>query len=124
MRHLNVDHRGSNKTEYKTYCKDCQTTIESIPMELHREIEAAKQAIYQANLTDTEQMLRAVDTSQISREDMIVAGQIFLRDAQNAEPGSYASKDVIASLSTRCHVRLVRQAVQEEVVVLRILRLS
>ena len=109
--HQNVDHRGSNKLEYKTFCKDCQTTIDSIPMDLHRETEAAKKTLLEANIADTEMILRAMDSSQVSREQMIIAGQIFVRDAQLAEPGQYASKDVIASfivrvpggsLSTRC----------------------
>ena len=64
-------------------------------MDLHREIEAARSVLMEANLADTEMLVRAMDTSQISRQEMIMAGQIFLRDAQNAEQGNYAAATVL-----------------------------
>ena len=37
--HLNTEHRGSTHFEYKTFCKDCDTQISSVPQELRRALE-------------------------------------------------------------------------------------
>ena len=55
-------------------------------MELHRELEEATTVILDASIMDTEFLERTMNTSPVSREEMITAGRVSVADAEGKAP--------------------------------------
>ena len=83
--HANTDHRGSNQFVRNTWCKDCETYIESVERGIHLQIEAVKKELSKASLEETTLISRVMADVNLNKDLIVRASKRMVETLERSE---------------------------------------